>query len=467
MVGTRRRSTIVAEDVKIAVTGKSTPVKAAVTGKSTPVKAAVTGKSTPAKKAATPSALVKKTGTGTPADTPGTSRRSRRVSEITMAAAEDLTPRATRTKTATPEVAVNPVLEKVKGALTQVRSPRTSNSSANSPATVTPTRGRGRAKVSTPADKTTTMLSEKKVNLVSESAETTPRSRARKVVDADVLPGTPALGGELEKRSGTRTKLVSESLQDGRPATPTRKSRRLSGSIPEMEDSPAVLPLKKRRSSLSLEPVALNQPSKEENLLMPVLPEIKEAVEVSPIKSPKKVAGITAVDSDKVSVLDIIEEEESNPDPPTQKPEEKMVVENAINTGKKINKNKDEMKIFEDLQRLILINHIPRQKPKSGKFWKQSRSQFRQIKKDRGQRRTFEDRLRLKEDRQRNQDLANQIKQNKLEKRTEIVRRIEENKKAKEERQLKNEVYQVVKNPNKIKRMKKRDLAKRDILGKI
>ena len=102
MVGTRRRSTIVAEDVKIAVTGKSTPVKAAVTGKSTP-----------AKKAATPSALVKKTGTGTPADTPGTSRRSRRVSEITMAAAEDLTPRATRTKTATPEVAVNPVLEKV------------------------------------------------------------------------------------------------------------------------------------------------------------------------------------------------------------------------------------------------------------------------------------------------------------------------------------------------------------------
>ena len=100
---------------------------------------------------------------------------------------------------------------------------------------------------------------------------------------------------------------------------------------------------------------------------MPVLPEIKEAVEVSPIKSPKKVAGITAVDSDKVSVLDIIEEEESNPDPPTQKPEEKMVVENAINTGKKINKNKDEMKIFEDLQRLILINHIPRQKPKSGK----------------------------------------------------------------------------------------------------
>ena len=47
------------------------------------------------------------------------------------------------------------------------------------------------------------------------------------------------------------------------------------------------------------------------------------------------------------------------------------------------------------------------------------------------------------------------------------MRRIEENKKAKEERQLKNEVYQVVKNPNKIKRMKKRDLAKRDILGKI
>ena len=44
---------------------------------------------------------------------------------------------------------------------------------------------------------------------------------------------------------------------------------------------------------------------------------------------------------------------------------------------------------------------------------------------------------------------------------------MEENTKKKEERQLKNEVFQIVKNPNKIKKMKKRDLAKRDILLKV
>jgi len=466
----------VAEDVEAALAGKSTP-KAAATRKSTPV----TKKSTPAAKKA-----AETHGGGTP-------RRSRRVSEITSeAAAEDLTPRASRTRTATTEVAANPVLEKVKevDALTKVRS---KSNSSSSPSTKTPTRGRGRSKLSTPVEETTTtLLSDKKA-----AAKSTPRAQP----EVEPSPNPAAAGLEGEKRLGTRRKLTSESSQDGgggRLATPTRKSRRLSGSIPEFEDSPVVLPLKKRRSSLSLEPATNN----EESTPKPALPEIKEAVEVSPGKSCAEVeataaASAAASAAESVATLDVIEEEESDPSPLTQKCEETMAVE-EINVKEKndstldivkekesnpspltqkceeksvgddaTNKKKDEMKIFEDLQRLILINHIPRQKPKSGKFWKQSRSQFRQIKRDRGQRKTFEDRLRLKEDRQRNQELANQIKQAKLEKRQEILKRIEENKKAKEERQLKNEVYQVVKNPNKIKRMKKRDLAKRDILGKI
>ena len=47
---------------------------------------------------------------------------------------------------------------------------------------------------------------------------------------------------------------------------------------------------------------------------------------------------------------------------------------------------KEDMKVFTTLQNLILLNKIPRQKPKSGKFWKDGRSQFRALKKDKGQR---------------------------------------------------------------------------------
>ena len=49
----------------------------------------------------------------------------------------------------------------------------------------------------------------------------------------------------------------------------------------------------------------------------------------------------------------------------------------------------------------------------------------------------------------------------------ELRRRVEENRKRKEERERAAEVYQIVRNPNKIKKMKRKDLVKRDILGKV
>merc|ERR1719305_1012291 len=128
---------------------------------------------------------------------------------------------------------------------------------------------------------------------------------------------------------------------------------------------------------------------------------------------------------------------------------------------------KEEMRVFQKLQNMVLINKIARQKPKSGKFWKEERSQFRALKKDKGQRRTFEERLKLKEEKARNNEFASLLIQEKISRKQLMRERIEANKKRKEEKQLKNEVFQVVKNPNKIKKMKKRDLAKRDILGKV
>lgn len=113
---------------------------------------------------------------------------------------------------------------------------------------------------------------------------------------------------------------------------------------------------------------------------------------------------------------------------------------------------------------------IPRQKPKSGKFWKSERSQFRKIKKDKGQRNTFEKRLKLKEEKARNKEMANYLMDLKNKKKEEIRLKIEENLKKKEENQKKSEQFQIIKNPAKMKRMKKKQLRmleKRDILPTV
>jgi len=117
---------------------------------------------------------------------------------------------------------------------------------------------------------------------------------------------------------------------------------------------------------------------------------------------------------------------------------------------------------------LVAPKQIPRQKPKSGKFWKAERSAFRAIKKDKGQRLSFEQRLALKEEKVRNRDLAKTLLEQKNQKKEEMRKKIEENKAKKLENERKAEQFQVIKNPAKIKRMKKkqlRQLEKRDILA--
>merc|ERR1719466_369810 len=135
-------------------------------------------------------------------------------------------------------------------------------------------------------------------------------------------------------------------------------------------------------------------------------------------------------------------------------------------TDKEKIKNESEEELLKKIS-LALINHIPRQKPKSGRFWKTERDQFRSIRKDRGNRKTFEERLKMKEEKEKNKDMTRQIKEEKAAKIEALKKRQEENKKRREKNELKSEVFQVIKNPNKIRRMKKRDLAKRDLLGKI
>merc|ERR1712080_615034 len=105
--------------------------------------------------------------------------------------------------------------------------------------------------------------------------------------------------------------------------------------------------------------------------------------------------------------------------------------------------------------------------PKPGKFWKIARPQFNSVKKDRGPRLTFDQKIERKESKEKAKEIANMLISRKIQKKRELREKIEANKKQKEENERRAEVYQVIKNPAKIKRMKKKQiwtLAKRDTL---
>jgi len=168
----------------------------------------------------------------------------------------------------------------------------------------------------------------------------------------------------------------------------------------------------------------------------------------------------TSNSTDTVKATQIVTETESKE--VTECGDEIKVVEEATET-KKTKYNKSETKLKENM--LVKAEHIPRQKPKSGKFWKASRSQFNSVKKDQGPRLTFEQRVKRKEEKDRAKELAEMLIKRKIQKKQELKEKMEANKKKKEENERRAEVYQVIKNPAKIKRMKKKQLrllAKRD-----
>lgn len=98
----------------------------------------------------------------------------------------------------------------------------------------------------------------------------------------------------------------------------------------------------------------------------------------------------------------------------------------------------------------------PRGMAKSGRFWKSVRTQASSVVVR--ERMTFEERMQKRQQQRVVQDLENQLKNERKEKMQELRKRREYNAKKAAENALKAEVYQVVKNPNKIKRMKKKQL---------
>merc|ERR1740124_1187346 len=261
-------------------------------------------------------------------------------------------------------------------------------------------------------------------NFAEERPETPTRKSRR-------LSGNFDAAEERPETPTTKSRRLSGSVAEDRPMTPTRKSRRLSGGFEQTEDRPMTPTRKSRRLSGAGED---DKPDIVKSLLL----EDQLAGLGSPSRRTsatarnKRVsqlggAAITTIpevpEKEVIVEAPIIEEKEPEVDIPEKKePETKahekevvaVVIKPAVESNFTALKEKEIKAVAEKenhpmvkvLDRIIVAKNIPRQKPKSGKFWKEGRQQFRQIKRDKGKKFTFEQRMKNKEEKMKNKELA-------------------------------------------------------------
>ncbi|XP_039922439.2 coiled-coil domain-containing protein 86 [Hirundo rustica] len=112
---------------------------------------------------------------------------------------------------------------------------------------------------------------------------------------------------------------------------------------------------------------------------------------------------------------------------------------------------------------------IPRGKPKSGRVWKDpGKKRFSHMIQDKALRTSWARKMKERQERKMVQELARQLEEAKQREKEEKKRRREENLKRRLENERKAEIVQVIRNPLKLKRAKKKQLRrveKRDTLA--
>ncbi|XP_054027822.1 coiled-coil domain-containing protein 86 [Dryobates pubescens] len=112
---------------------------------------------------------------------------------------------------------------------------------------------------------------------------------------------------------------------------------------------------------------------------------------------------------------------------------------------------------------------IPRGRPKSGRVWKDpDKKRFSHMIQDKALRSSWARKMKERQEKKLVQDLARQLQEGKQREREEKKRRREENIKRRLENERKAEIVQVIRNPLKLKRAKKKQLRrveKRDTLA--
>jgi len=342
---------------------------------------------------------------------------------------------------------------------------------------------------------------------MTEERPDTPTRKSRRLSGTltEDRPETPTRKGRLgsvapEDRPATPTRK-SRRLSGGldpveeRPLTPSRKSRRLSGAGEDsnilLEDQLEGLASSGRRTSATARNKRISQLGGSTIATIPEVPEKENKVE-GQIPELDEVADDAIAKDDTKESAKVVDDSKVGNIPgedPSKKENDEALNEDKIkdvavetsgtelkeqenqNTGKANGTNtaadKENLPIAKVLDNIIVSKQIPRQKPKSGKFWKEGRQQFRQIKRDKGKKFTFEQRMKNKEEKLKNKELADLLLSRKAMKKEELRKKIEENKARKLENEKKSEQFQIIKNPAKIKRMKKKQLRmleKRDIV---
>lgn len=112
---------------------------------------------------------------------------------------------------------------------------------------------------------------------------------------------------------------------------------------------------------------------------------------------------------------------------------------------------------------------IPKGKPKSGRVWKdRSKKRFSQMLQDKPLRTSWQRKMKERQERKLAKDFARHLEEEKERRRQEKKQRQAENLKRRLENERKAEVVQVIRNPAKLKRAKKkqlRSIEKRDTLA--
>ncbi|KAG8549311.1 hypothetical protein GDO81_021642 [Engystomops pustulosus] len=119
------------------------------------------------------------------------------------------------------------------------------------------------------------------------------------------------------------------------------------------------------------------------------------------------------------------------------------------------------------VKRIKMQIEIPKGKPKSGRVWKENKKRFSSMVKDRPLRTSWEVKMKQRQEQKMMKSFAQQLKDEKQQEKEEKKRRREENLRRRLANERKAEVVQVIRNPAKIKRARKkqlRSIEKRDTL---